>query len=47
MRQEQPARPNPPATPGRARPAGLYGEVAPLPVRSIVPPPAGEGRAFL
>lgn len=49
MRSEQSARPNPPP-PGRerARPAaGLYGEVAALPVSRIVPPPLGESRTFL
>jgi len=48
MRSEQPARPNPPPVRERARPAaGLYGEVAALPVSRIVPPPLGESRTFL
>ena len=48
MRHQQPARPTPPpAMPDRHRAAGLYGEVAALPVNRIAPPPAGESRAFL
>jgi hypothetical protein len=49
MRSDQPVRPNPPLpAPDRPRPpAGLYGEVAALPISRIVPPPVGEGRTFL
>ena len=49
MRSEQQARPNPPP-PARERvrsAAGLYGEVAALPISRIVPPPLGESRTFL
>ncbi|WP_374512698.1 hypothetical protein [Brevundimonas sp.] len=48
MRNEQPVRPTPPPVlPDPPRGAGLYGEVAPLPISRIVPPPLGEGRSFL
>lgn len=48
MRTEQPDRPTPPPVlPDRPRAAGLYGEVGPLPVNRIVPPPTGESRTFL
>ncbi len=48
MRRETPDRPTPPPlAPDRTRPAGLYGEVAALPVSRIIPPPVGEPRTFL
>jgi hypothetical protein len=48
MRSEPPARPTaPPLAPDRTRSAGLYGEVAALPISRIVPPPIGESRTFL
>lgn len=48
MRSETPARPTPPpVAPDRPRAAGLYGEVAALPISRIVPPPVGEPRTFL
>lgn len=48
MRNEPSTRPTPPPImPDRARAAGLYGEVAALPVNRIAPPPVGEGRTFL
>lgn len=48
MPAEPPLRPSPPPLlQDRPRGAGLYGEVAPLPVSRIIPPPVGEGRTFL
>lgn len=48
MSNQDQLRPTPaPVLPEPPRGAGLYGEVAPLPVNRVVPPPPGESRTFL
>lgn len=46
-RSEQPAPRTPPAKPFRMLTAGLYGEVAVLPVSRVVPAPLHEPKSFL